>query len=194
MSGARRPFTSYAKVQKADPHPGLINLDFDWHPGVDVCWDLSRGLPFADASMRGVFSEHCLEHFPLGRARTLIAEVRRVMRPGAWFRVVVPDCELYLRTYVRALEGDRDARFPYPDSVPASLGLPAMYVNRVFYQDRESPHGHCVMYDYALLRALLLEQGFTRIERVAFREGHGPALLVDSEQRNQESLYVEALV
>jgi hypothetical protein len=95
----RRPLSSYAKVQALvgwlirnrrfqldrphvragthldigcglNSHPNLINLDYLWHPGVDVCWDTTRGLPFADGTLRGVFSEHCLEHFPLPAART----------------------------------------------------------------------------------------------------------------------------
>ena len=28
--------------------PGFTNVDAHWCPGVDVCWDVTRGLPFAD--------------------------------------------------------------------------------------------------------------------------------------------------
>src|SRR5437763_1803910 len=43
---------------------GFLNLDYEWKPGV-VCWDVRRGLPLADASVKGIFSEHCLEHLEL---------------------------------------------------------------------------------------------------------------------------------
>src|SRR3954471_10130512 len=49
-------------------HPEFVNLDYLWHPTIDVCWDITRGMPFASGSMQGIFSEHCLEHFPLATA------------------------------------------------------------------------------------------------------------------------------
>jgi hypothetical protein len=46
-------------------HTGFCNLDYAWHPGIDVCWDITRRLPFSDRYVGGVFTEHCLEHFAL---------------------------------------------------------------------------------------------------------------------------------
>lgn len=218
----RRPLGSYAKVQALvaslirnrgfqlgrarvrdgthldigcglNSHPGLINLDYLWHPGVDVCWDITRGLPFADASLRGVFSEHCLEHFPLPAARALLKEIRRVVTPDGTARIIVPDGELYLRTYVRQLEGDTSRAFPYqPEEQARDLWSPMVSVNRIFYQDRESLFGHRTIYDFQLLDMLLREAGFTRITRRDFQTGVDAQLLVDTAARRVESLYVEA--
>jgi len=217
-----RPLTSYAKVQASvgwairnrrfqlnrprvraaayldigcglNPHPDLINLDYLWHPQVDLCWDISRGLPFADGALRGVFSEHCLEHLALPAARKLLGEIRRVLAPGGTVRLVVPDAELYLRTYVRQLDGDTAAVFPYQgrEGIDAPWS-PVLSVNRVFYQDRESPFGHRTMFDFRFLALLLQEAGFERPARCAFRTGHDARLLVDTADRQVESLYVEA--
>src|SRR3712207_5871910 len=46
-------------------HRNFINLDYDWRPGIDICWDVSRRLPLADVSLKGVFTEHCLEHLSI---------------------------------------------------------------------------------------------------------------------------------
>lgn len=176
-----------------NPHPELINLDYHWHPGVDVCWDITRGLPFATASLQGVFTEHCLEHLPLAATRTLLREIRRVLVPAGVLRVIVPDAELYLRTYVRQLDGDRSVLFPYQAAEERqSSWTPLASVNRVFYQDRESLFGHRMMFDHALLAALLRDSGFTRVTRRNFREGADARLLVDTPDRRVESLYVEA--
>ena len=139
-----RPVTSYAKIQALiapvirnrrfqlrrprikrlgyldigcgrNTHEHLINLDFAWHPAIDLCWDVTNGLPFPDQSLRGVFSEHCLEHFPLPAAIALLREIRRVLQPEATLRLVVPDGELYLRTYASRLAGDDGPRFPYEE-------------------------------------------------------------------------------
>ena len=218
----RRSFTSYAKVQSLighlirnrrfqlarprvrdcayldigcgpNTHGHLINLDFLWHPGVDVCWDIRRGLPFADGSLRGVFSEHCLEHFSLPPALELLREIRRVLAPGGTVRLVVPDGELYLRTYASQLGGDRSRAFPYQASEEKNaLWTPMMSVNRIFYQDRESPFGHRTIHDFPLLAALLRAGGFENITRRSFGEGRDPRLLIDTPDRRCESLYVEA--
>lgn len=218
----QRPLTSYAKVQALvgglirnrrfqlgrpwvrsgthldigcglNAHPGLINLDYLWHPGVDVCWDITRGLPFAPASLRGVFSEHCLEHFPLPAVRRLLREIRRVLAPDGTARIIVPDGELYLRTYAAQLAGDHSRTFPYQAEEQArDLWSPMVSVNRIFYQDRESLFGHRTIFDFQLLELLLREAGFTRVVRCDFLTGADSTLLVDTPDRRVESLYVEA--
>ena len=218
----RRPLTSYAKVQAwiarlirnrrfqlrrprvlgsayldvgcgPNTHAEFINLDYLWHPGVDVCWDLGTGLPFGDGTLRGVFSEHCLEHFPLPEAAKLLHEMRRVLAPGGTLRLVVPDGELYLRTYVRRLDGGPAPLFPYEESERTQAGWsPMVSVNRIFYQDRESLFGHRTIYDFQLLEQLLRSAGFDRVARRRFGEGTDPRLLIDTPDRQCESLYVEA--
>jgi predicted SAM-dependent methyltransferase len=220
----RRPLTSYAKVQAwvarlirnrrfqlrrprvlasayldvgcgPNTHMEFINLDYLWHPGVDVCWDLGTGLPFADGSLRGVFSEHCLEHFPLPEAARLLREMRRVLAPGGTVRLVVPDGELYLRTYVSQLDGDPAPRFPYEESERTHAGwTPIVSVNRIFYQDRESLFGHRTIYDFQLMEHLLRAAGFDQVIRRRFGAGADPRLLIDTPARQCESLYVEASV
>jgi predicted SAM-dependent methyltransferase len=176
-------------------HPEFVNLDYLWHPSIDVCWDISRGIPFASCSMRGIFSEHCLEHFPLATAVDILCECRRILVPGGILRIVVPDGELYLSTYSRQKEGDNSATFPYQaNEAFRQLYSPILSVNRVFYQDRDSPHGHRFIYDFDFLDQLLRYCGFTHVTRRSFQDGLDPALLIDSESRAVESLYVEATV
>jgi predicted SAM-dependent methyltransferase len=217
-----RPVTSYAKVQAfvarvirnrrfqihrprikrldyldigcgPNTHEHFINLDYLWHPTVDLCWDVTKGLPFTSQSLRGVFSEHCLEHFPLPAAVALLREVCRVLRPDATLRLVVPDGELYLRTYASRLAGDDGPRFPYEELESADIPwTPIVSVNRIFYQDRDSLFGHRVIYDFQLLAAVLHQCGFGHVERSGFGRSRDSHLLIDSPGRRVESLYVEA--
>src|SRR3990167_1349141 len=40
----------------------FINLDYYWRPGIDLCWDITKGIPLRDRSCLGIYTEHCLEH------------------------------------------------------------------------------------------------------------------------------------
>jgi len=62
--------------------------------------DLSRGIPFPDASVDLVYHSHVLEHLDRGVAPGFIQECARVLRIGGLIRVVVPDFERYCRNYL----------------------------------------------------------------------------------------------
>jgi predicted SAM-dependent methyltransferase len=166
----------------------FLNLDYYWNPGVDLCWDVTRGLPLADASMRGIYTEHCLEHLPVTVVFDLLRECCRVLEPGGRFRIVVPDGEIYLSCYVRTLAGDLSARLPY-EQFDQFRGryTPMFSVNRIFRD-----HGHRFIYDFATMRLLLEEAGFVNITKQTFQQGADPMLLRDTADRQIESLYVEA--
>jgi predicted SAM-dependent methyltransferase len=213
--GLHRPISSYSKVQEfisavtrnrhifankksegcyldlgCGPNidPAFCNLDFRWRPGVDVCWDATRGLPFSDAYVSGIFTEHMLEHVELKLALQILRECRRVLRVGGVLRIVVPDGELYLSEYAKHLAGDA-INMPYAEDDKSDFEIvtPMVSINRIFRS-----HGHKFIWDYETLRMALRDAGFTRVERRAFGVGLDSKLLRDSPIRQVESLYVEA--
>lgn len=219
-----RPLVSYAKVQRLighllrnrsaqarlkrleslahldlgcgwNVHEHVINCDFQWHPGIDLCWDISaKPLPLDDGSLLGIYSEHCLEHHSPKVVQVVLRECYRLIASGGVLRLVLPDAERYLRTYIDMIDGAQEVAYPYPsDCFWGSLSSPLLGINRIFYQDRESPHGHCFMFDELLLRGFLEEAGFVDIRRTGFRSGRDKALLLDSEIRWVESFAMEAV-
>jgi predicted SAM-dependent methyltransferase len=168
------------------PFPILhfINLDYDWLPGVDLCWDLARSLPLQTASLRGVYSEHCIEHVSYEIGRFAIREFFRVLNPGGRVRIIVPDAGMFLDLYARAGHGE-EVVFPFQTS-PSNL--PLVEVSRVF-QD----HGHVAAYDFDTLRLFLADAGFVDVQRRSFMNGQDPVMLIDRPERQPESLYVEAV-
>lgn len=170
------------------PHDDFINLDWIWNRRVQIVWDLGRGIPLDDASLRGIFSEHCLEHLPLDVGGRVLGECHRVMRPGGTLRIVVPDGEMYLSGYTARTRGDATITLPFSDHDEyRGVYTPIMSVNRIFHE-----HEHRFIYDYETLRCLLEMNGFVDIERSGFRQGRDTKLLIDREERAPESLYVEA--
>lgn len=167
---------------------GFVNIDSSWVPGLDICRDVTRGLPIADGFVDGIYSEHCLEHLTPAEARALLAECRRVLAPRATIRIAVPDIEHYARAYVTALDAAATATpGEGTDSRAMARRLHAQ-INDLFYGS-----GHRVIYDYQALADLLADTGFVEIRRCSFRTGSNQRLLVDSEYRRIESLYVEAV-
>jgi predicted SAM-dependent methyltransferase len=164
-------------------HPDLYSVDYYWRPGIDLCWDVSKPLPFNDHSISAVFSEHCIEHIPFEAATRFIKELHRVLAPAGRVRIIVPDAGLYARKYLSA------EPMPYAE-VDETCGFYTrqMSVNRVYYG-----YGHRFIYDFETLAAVLGMAGFREIEKLSFGEGHDPSLLKDTEHRAVESLYVEAV-
>lgn len=165
----------------------FINLDYAWIPGIDLCWDITRGIPFRANTITGIYTEHCLEHITLLQCQKVLEDLCRILKPRGILRIIVPDAELYLNLYQRASQGE-SVRFPYVTDADIKNGfLPMMAINRIFRQDR-----HLYTYDYRMLKAMLEKAGFINIRREKFLSGRDEKLLIDNERRSIESLYVEA--
>jgi hypothetical protein len=65
---------------------------------------------------------------------------------------------------------------------------PMMYANRAF-----RAHDHKFTYDFETLGRLLTQVGFVEVAKESFKKGRNQSLLIDSEHRAVESLYVEGM-
>jgi predicted SAM-dependent methyltransferase len=170
-------------------HQDFINLDYGWHPGVNLCWDITRGLPIRSNSLEGIFTEHCLEHISVNHIIPILGECIRVLEPGGTIRIILPDGELYLKGYVALLQDKNATALPYAmrDRIDG-LYSPIMSVNRIFRDE-----GHEFIYDFDCLVKLLERVGFQCIEKLSLGKSRNSKLLIDSRSRAIESLYIEAI-
>jgi predicted SAM-dependent methyltransferase len=210
----RRPITSYAKVRliigncirnkrifmnlkgpglclDIGPGPNMlphnINLDYEWRPGLDVCCDITKGLPFPNNYVGSIFSEHCIEHIPQRDAVWVFSEFFRIMQPGAWLRIIVPDLDIYL-DQLAAAKRNQPYSMPYAnDDKINGLYTPAMSLNRIMHD-----HGHCFIYDFDTICKMLSAAKFINVQKSKFGDSPINALALDSENRAVESLYVNA--
>jgi predicted SAM-dependent methyltransferase len=84
-------------------HCDWVNIDFvPSHPSV-IAYDLQKGIPFPDNTFDACYSSHLLEHLKRDRAKFLCHEIWRVLKPGSFFRVVVPDLEALAKSYLDVL-------------------------------------------------------------------------------------------
>lgn len=206
-----RPITDYARVQKwignfkrnsknqvkssfqhkkyldvgcgPNTHDHFVNLDYLWTPNLDVCWDITtKELPFPDNRFEGIFTEHCLEHIPFEACKKVLKEFFRVLKPGGIARIIVPDGELYLDKY-QEQKGGEPLHMPYGKGYISPLHR----INGIFRE-----HGHLFIYDFETFKVMLQEIGFSGVEKKTFMNGANRELLIDSEHRKIESLYLEA--
>jgi len=158
----------------------FVNADFfTFRSSCRPDWmvDLRYPLNCDDNVWDGVFTEHTLEHLYPDQAYFLLQELHRTMKPGSCIRITVPDLSKYIDFY---------------------NGKP---VDEKFYSWKTGCEGirsltqnylHISLWDFNLIKSYLLTTGFINIQKLEFKQGRNPFLLMDSEDRSWETLYVEA--
>lgn len=158
-----------------------VNIDGYNDRNVHFRLDFARPLPFPDNTFDGAFCEHVIEHFTYEDGRRVCTEILRLLRPGGVFRIIVPDAERVVRTYLDD-PGRLIAYRGQPD-------LTAMQVVNDYFRQR---YEHQFLYDSETMQQLLSEAGFTEIEQCTPGNGRCSDLLIDDEKYAWESLYFEA--
>jgi len=162
--------------------PGWINSDQKGGAGIDLTCDIAEGLPLETGSIDYVVSIHALPEVHYGRIVPVLAELRRVIKPGGILRLCLPDLLKGIRAYER---GDRDY-FLVPDGDAKRLG--AKLVTQLIW------YGYSrTLFTAEFIEEMLMKAGFARVEHCSVRQTSGPhADIVDLDNREPESLYVEA--
>lgn len=172
IAGSPRPILSLVyrrtrNVSRLVPEAEYIRRLTDYQ---HIFCDFNRGLPFESGTVDYVFCSHVLEHFEREAARCLIRETLRVLKPGGWARICVPDLAFAVQRYH---DGAKHEALSY------------------FFTGETSPYDqHRYMYDSELLTTLLREEGFVAVAERKAREGAVPDLDV-LDDRREGTLYVE---
>ncbi len=85
-------------------HPAWVNIDVEPVSREIIRHDAGTPLPFKDSCFDACYCSHVLEHFSFDEAVLLLNEIHRVLKPGGFIRVAVPDLEGIVRTYLSNLE------------------------------------------------------------------------------------------
>ena len=136
------------------PIPGFVNVDaLEESPGVDIVADISERLPFEDGVAELVYASHLLEHFATDEIPGLLAEWRRVLRPGGTLLIAVPDLEV-----VASMMVQRRGWFTPPNG--PWLGV-------IYGGQKDQYDFHKTGFTLPWLAQLLRAAGFGEIERTA---------------------------
>jgi predicted SAM-dependent methyltransferase len=169
--------------------PGMVNADFFpathqvWRtPSLEWHLDLRYPLNCPSDVFAGVFCEHTLEHLSPDHGKRLLRELLRIMQPGAFLRLTVPDLRKYVQFYLIGSGGGN----PHPRfQEKFGSGVRAIHALTQNF-------GHVSVWDYNELAAVLEQSGFTSVREATFGDCADERLCHDREGRAWETLYVEA--
>jgi predicted SAM-dependent methyltransferase len=162
-----------------NPLDGWFNIDVYPAPlAMNVLW----GLPFPSGSVRYIFVSHLLEHLFFPRdVKPFLAELRRVLAPGAIVRFVVPDIEQCIEAYVnndRSFFGNRRETWPWWPENPTRLEDFLAYAG-AGAEPAYLFESHKYGYDFETLSRVLTDAGFSAVSRSDYMASEHAALRVD---------------
>jgi predicted SAM-dependent methyltransferase len=139
--------------------PGWINIDNLPYPGVDLVWDLARGIPLRNA--RFIFAEHFIEHLTLEQSEQLVRNCRAALRDDGILRLSTPNLDWVWQT----------SYHPYAWRNGGDALADCFVINRAFHG-----WGHRFLYNFQTLENVLQNAGFETIRRFRYGESDTPAL------------------
>jgi SAM-dependent methyltransferase len=136
--------------------PGFVHVDLDDHSHIDHRHAIDRLPMFDDDAVDLIYACHALEYFDRERAKEVLAEWRRVLRPDGILRLAVPDFEALVQVYEQ--EGGLE-RILGP--LYGRMEIDAPEGKEVLY--------HKTVYDFSGLKSVLEGCGFERVRRYDWR-------------------------
>lgn len=168
-------------------HNGWVNIDilplqqFAASEGYKFLQhDSTQPMPFVNESVDLIYSSHFVEHLTYEEAVHFFTECKRIMKPRATMRVIVPDLQLLVEKYANGSLKDFDQI-----NVESSLNPTdaSKLWNLIF-------NGHKAAYDFTALKKLVESVGL-KCERRRFREGNHTIISETIDSLPCLSLYVE---
>lgn len=151
--------------------------------------DVIKGLPVPAQSAQAVYCSHVLEHMALDELRTTLRNVFLYLRPGGTFRLVVPDLEHLMKTYLADADAGAASRFMQDsylgekNTIRGAKALPSALFGR---------SRHLWMWDFKGMREELEAVGFTDVRRAQFGDSPDHHFnQVESEGRWKDCLGIE---
>jgi predicted SAM-dependent methyltransferase len=146
----------------------------------DIYWDLRRGIPFPDGSVKTIYSSHFLEHLSFHETQRFLDECRRALAPDGKFSICVPNARIYINAYVKGNVLDPGMFLGYEPAYNRTT--PIDYVNYTAYMGGQ----HKYMFDEENLIFILKAKGFRNVRLRNFDSS------IDLQERAFESIYAEA--
>ena len=174
-------------------YDGIINADFFSVTKKDFGMDLRYPFKIKSETFDGIFCDHTLEHLSYEEVEHVLDESYRILKPGGWIRVIVPDFNLFVTKYY---ENDNEWFNKWKTLVlghESRKGMERFFTKIFALNFTANFYHHKTLWNYEMAQLLFLEAGFSNVESVRFREGQSGLFFdKDTEDRRFVSLYLEA--
>jgi SAM-dependent methyltransferase len=147
-----------------NPQPGYIHVDLDPDSSKVDLLVPGHTLPFQDGWADELLSVHMIEHVPPPVLRGMLREWFRVVRDGGSLHIHTPNGESLARALIDSLSEAGNSFWP----IQAAIYGYGMAPQQVTGPERlTNPADHSMLFTFPVLRSLLEEAGFSRIENVS---------------------------
>ena len=151
------------------PLPGFEALDARPGPFVDYVLNAAKPLPFRNATFSLIYASHVLEHVPWYQVPAVVREWVRILAPGGWLEIWVPDGLKICKTLVDAELGGEDATHRdgwykfNPEKDPCVWASGRIFTYGEGSGDAPSPNWHRALLTPRYLRNVLQEAGLEEV-------------------------------
>ncbi len=129
------------------------------------------GTPLGDDSADEIRASHVLEHFPHHQTLDVLKEWVRVLKPGGWLKIAVPDFDWIVRQYVDGGAVIRPDEFPLQNSLvtlleelPGGRAMIAPLEGYLMGGHVDEHDGHKALFTHKKLYGLLNAAGLVNIQ------------------------------
>jgi SAM-dependent methyltransferase len=165
-----------------------------FHPDV-LLGDIRKGLPrIKENSCDGIYCSHVLEHLSYEDCRLAVKNTYHLLKPGGYFRCVVPDLESASRRYLDNLRSnDQEANIKFlEETMLGKQKRPSGFKQLV--QHAFGNREHLYMWDRISLAHLLHQTGFRQVRPCDYNDCPDNMFqLVEEEIRFNNAVALEAI-
>lgn len=180
----KRPLIGKAVANWAIPRLGQSSFPQHVEYG-----DVVKGLPIPPGSAHAVYCSHVLEHLALEELRVALRNIYGYLRPGGYFRFVLPDLEYLANQYLSS--DDPQAALTFMERTHLGKKSRARGLS-TFLRSWLGNSSHLWMWDYEAMVGELQQVGFVGIRRAFFGDATDPLFHeVERESRWENCLGIE---
>jgi SAM-dependent methyltransferase len=138
------------------PTPGYVHVDANRRSRHLEHVARAGSLPFGDGTVEEILAVHILEHVHPTRVDATLREWRRVLRPGGFAQIHVPNAATVFPAFLNA---SADQKWMLMVGIFGDTAVPGIDDEATLDVDR-----HQAVYDFGLLEHVLLAAGFDKVE------------------------------
>ncbi|QHS63039.1 class I SAM-dependent methyltransferase [Chitinophaga agri] len=157
--------------------------------------DILKDLPGTAAdTCDGVYCSHVLEHLAYEDCVLAVRNTYRILKPGGYFRCVVPDLESAAREYVQDLSNqDREANTKFLEKTMLGKKQRLRGIKGII-QTTLGNREHLYMWDTPSLTSILQQAGFRQVRTCRFNDCPDDMFrLVEEASRFENAVALEAI-